>query len=156
MGVFRIAKQFRVESGHRLFKHPELCRFPHGHTRIVEVVLRSSALDENDMVCDYAILKSVVGKEVERFDHAMAISADDPLLGQFAPWAERVVVMEGGDATTEVLARYLYLRLREALTPGATFQSDSGIAYRLADGVRVERVRVWETPTSWAEYAEEP
>ena len=40
MGFYRIAKTFEVEYGHRLCKHPEKCRFPHGHSLRIEVVAR--------------------------------------------------------------------------------------------------------------------
>jgi len=154
VGWFRIAKRFRVESGHRLSKHPELCRFPHGHTRTVEVVLGAGELDDNDMVCDYKALKLIVEREVERFDHAMVLAADDPLRDQFAPFADRVVLLDDGDPTTENMARYLYRRIREAFAPGATVASGTGVGYTIPGGVRVESVRVWETPSTWAEYGE--
>ena len=57
MSFFRIAKTFEVEYGHRLSKHPEKCRFPHGHSLRIEVVVRGHRLDDNDMVCDYKALK---------------------------------------------------------------------------------------------------
>ncbi|HUK14104.1 MAG TPA: 6-carboxytetrahydropterin synthase [Thermoanaerobaculaceae bacterium] len=153
MGTFRIAKRFEVESGHRLSKHPEKCRFPHGHTRVVEVVLRSNGLDGNDMVCDYKALKGVVLAELERFDHAMLLAADDPQRDAFAPFAERVVLLEEGDPTTEVLARHLFRRVAAAFRPGLEV-ANGGAVYRVPPGVRVERVRVWETPTTWGEYGE--
>lgn len=156
MGWFRIAKQFRVESGHRLSKHPELCRFPHGHTRTIEVVLGAGELDASDMVCDYKALKLIVEREVERFDHAMVLAADDPLRERFEPFAERLVLLEEGDPTTENMARYLFHRIRECFAPGATVASDEGVDYTIPAGVRVESVRVWETPSTWAEYGEGP
>ncbi len=47
---FRICKTFSIESGHILSKHPGKCRFPHGHSRTVEVVLTADHLDASDMV----------------------------------------------------------------------------------------------------------
>ncbi len=155
MGVFRIAKRFEVESGHRLSKHPELCRFPHGHTRTVEVVLSAAALDENDMVCDYKVLKLVMSRELERFDHAMVLAADDPQREVFAPFAERVVLLPDGDPTTEVLARYLFRRVRDVFRPGTTVTGEGGTVYRVPEGVRVASVKIWETSSTWAEYGDE-
>lgn len=155
MGRFRIAKQFRVESGHRLSKHPELCRFPHGHTRTVEVVLSAAELDGNDMVCDYKALKLVVERELQRFDHAMVLAAADPLRSSFEPFAERLVLLDDGDPTTENLARHLFQRISAAFAPGSTVTSDAGVDYHIRHGVRIESVRVWETPSTWAEYGED-
>ena len=154
MGVFRIAKRFEIESGHRLSKHPEKCRFPHGHTRTIEVVLSAESLDPNDMVCDYKALKTVVARELERFDHAMLLAASDPLREAFAPFSERVVLMEEGDPTTEVLARHLFLAVSAAFRPGMEVTSPGGATYRVPPTVRLERVRVWETPNTWGEYSD--
>ncbi|MDD5564987.1 MAG: 6-carboxytetrahydropterin synthase [Thermoanaerobaculaceae bacterium] len=156
MGTFRIASRFEIESGHRLSKHPEKCRFPHGHTRRIEVVLRADALDANDMVCDYKALKTVVKQELERFDHAMLLAASDPLKDAFAPFAERVVLLEDGDPTTEVLARHLFRAIARAFRPGMEVRAPGGATYRVPDTVRLELVRVWETPHTWGEYGEEP
>ncbi|HPS79679.1 MAG TPA: 6-carboxytetrahydropterin synthase [Thermoanaerobaculaceae bacterium] len=152
MGYFRIARRFEIETGHRLSKHPEKCRFPHGHSRVVEVVLRAEHLDTADMVCDYKALKRVVGRELERYDHAMLLAADDPLRDAFAPFAERVVLMEEGDPTTEVIARHLFEVVRKAFQGGAEVRGDDGAVYRVPEGLTVERVRVWETPLTWAEF----
>ncbi|HPC83018.1 MAG TPA: 6-carboxytetrahydropterin synthase [Thermoanaerobaculaceae bacterium] len=156
MGYFRIARRFEIEAGHRLHKHPGKCRFPHGHTRVVEVVLRAPSLDASDMVCDYKALKQVVVRALERFDHAMLLASDDPLREAFAPFVERVVLMEEGDPTTEVIARHLFGVISGEFRPGAEVQGDDGALYRVPEGVTVERVRVWETPHTWAEYVAEP
>ncbi|HQU33488.1 MAG TPA: 6-carboxytetrahydropterin synthase, partial [Thermoanaerobaculaceae bacterium] len=156
LGTYRIARLFEIESGHRLSKHPEKCRFPHGHTRRIEVVLRADALDGNDMVCDYKALKTVVVRELERFDHAMLLAASDPLRDAFAPFAERVVLLEEGDPTTEVLARHLFGAVNRAFRPGMEVRTPGGATYRVPDTVRLERIRVWETPHTWGEYGEEP
>ncbi len=156
MGTYRIARRFEIESGHRLSKHPEKCRFPHGHTRTIEVVLWAASLDANDMVCDYKALKTVVAHELERFDHAMLLAASDPLKDAFAPFAERVVLLEDGDPTTEVLARHLFRAVGAAFRPGMEVRTPGGATYRVPDTVRLERVRVWETPYTWGEYGEEP
>jgi len=154
--MFRIAKRFDIESGHRLSKHPEKCRFPHGHTRTVEVVLCAEALDGNDMVCDYKALKTVVERELERFDHAMLLAESDPLKATFAPFSERVVLLEEGDPTTEVLARHLFRRIAAAFRPGMEVVTPGGTVYTVPDTIRLERVRIWETPSTWGEYGEGP
>ncbi len=156
VGAFRIAKRFEIESGHRLSKHPEKCKFPHGHTRTIEVVLCADRLDANDMVCDYKALKTVVLQEIERFDHAMLLAASDPLRGSFTPFSERLVLLDDGDPTTEVLARHLFRRIADAFRPGMEVRASGGTVYRVPETVRLESVRIWETPTTWGEYREGP
>jgi 6-pyruvoyltetrahydropterin/6-carboxytetrahydropterin synthase len=152
MGYYRIAKTFEVEYGHRLHKHPEKCRFLHGHRLRIEVVVRGRALDDHDMVCDYKALKMLVADLVGRLDHAMALSSDDPELGRLSAIGERVLLFPGQDPTTEVLAKWLFDEISLRLQPGRVVESPGGGAYRIPEGLTLERVRVWETSTSWAEY----
>ncbi len=56
-----------------LSKHPEKCRFPHGHTRKVEFVLEAEALDRNDMVCDFKVIKDLMNDFLEGYDHALCM-----------------------------------------------------------------------------------
>ena len=152
MGFFRIAKVFEVEYGHRLSKHPEKCRFPHGHSLKIEVVARGSELDDNDMVCDYKALKMLVVDLVDRLDHAMALNSDDPQLNGLKAIGERVLLFDGQDPTTEVLVRWLYEQIADRIAADGTVRTPSGATYKIPKGLRLERVRVWETSTSWAEY----
>jgi 6-pyruvoyltetrahydropterin/6-carboxytetrahydropterin synthase len=152
MGFFRIAKTFEVEYGHRLSKHPEKCRFPHGHSLRIEIVTRGSQLDENDMVCDFKAVKILVIDLIERLDHAMALSSSDPLLESLQPIGERILLFDGQDPTTEVLAKWLYEQIAARLEPGSTVTSSSGKSYTIPADLELERVRVWETASSWAEY----
>lgn len=152
--VYRVCKTFEVESGHMLSKHPGRCRYPHGHSRRVEVVVASPELDENDMVCDFAALKLALHDCLDQLDHAMAINSEDPALEKLRGIDERVVLFHGHDPTTEVLAKYIYDSLmRQIAAPGGCELRDQrGRVYRLPRHLVVERVRVGETSSSWAEY----
>ena len=74
---YRICKTFEIESGDMLTKHPDKCSFPHGHTREIEFVLEADALDENEMVCDFKIIKQIMADFLEALDHSMCINTDD-------------------------------------------------------------------------------
>lgn len=152
MAYYRIAKTFEAEYSHRLSKHPEKCRFPHGHRLRIEVVVRGDRLDGNDMVCDYKALKTLVLELVRRLDHAVAINADDPHRGAVEAMSERVVVFEGVDPTSETVARWLFEEISKRLRSGREIAAPSGVVYHLPDSLELERVRVWETATSWAEF----
>ncbi len=134
-----------------LSKHPDRCRFPHGHSRRVEVVLARAELDQNDMVCDFAAVKHAIHGFIDRLDHAMAINSADPRRPHLEAVGDRVVVFERQDPTTEVLARCIYDYLVELLASNREIVG-GGRAYRFPAGLVVERVRVTETSTSWAEY----
>lgn len=150
---YRICKSFEVENGHMLSKHPDKCRFPHGHTRKVELVLEADALDGNDMVCDFKAVKETVGEFIDGFDHAMCMNVADPMYTEMKErYGEQVIGFEGTDPTTEVLAKVVHDHLQGRLREEGGRQ---GGKYPMQAGVRVAKVRVWETSSSWAEYEPE-
>jgi len=149
---YRICRIFEVENGHMLSKHPDKCRFPHGHSRKVECVLEADDLDEREMVCDFKVLKLILSDYLERYDHALCMNTADPAYPEFkARYGDRVIGFESQDPTTEVLARDIFLHLRDSL---GDYLRQPNPGFPLRDGVRVVSVKVWETSGSWAEYAE--
>jgi 6-pyruvoyltetrahydropterin/6-carboxytetrahydropterin synthase len=146
---FRICKAFGIESGHLLSKHADKCRFPHGHSRTVEVVLAADQLDANDMVCDFRTVKSALAAFLETWDHALCLNTADPHFEFYRQtYGDRIIPFEQTDPTSEVMARVIFEELQRRLATAA----QTGAGRRLPAGVRVERVRVTETSTTWAEY----
>ncbi len=147
---YRICKSLEVENGHMLSKHPDKCQFPHGHTRKVEFVIEADELDENQMVCDFKIIREAVGVWLDTFDHALCMNTADPAYQEFkARYGERVIGFENQDPTTELMARTIFDHAENALTNYAKLTETR---YPLSPAVRLVRVRVWETSSSWAEY----
>ena len=152
---YRIAKSFTVESGHILSKHPGACRFPHGHSRTVEIVLVADTLDARDMVCDFKALRLAVEKFVETFDHSLALNTADPRFAEYrAAYGERIIPFEQADPTSEVMARTIFEHVRGALARLAAEPAAGHPDYPITRAVRVEKVRVTETATTWAEFWE--
>lgn len=153
---YRVCKAFEFEGGHMLSKHPGRCRQPHGHSRRVEIVLSGDTLGDNDMVCDFKALKLAVEGVIDRLDHALMVHADDPAVAALraAGLADRLVLCEGEDPTTEVIARRIFEQTRAIIAAGQTVSDKDGVVYRFPPGLCVERVRVTETPSTWAEYGE--
>ena len=148
---YRICKSIEVENGHMLSKHPDKCQFPHGHTRKVEIVMESAELDENQMVCDFKIIKTALGDWLGRFDHALCMNTDDPAYSDFkARYGDRVIGFEHKDPTTEFMAKTIFDHATQAL---AEYAGSSDARYPLRPEVRLASVRVWETSSSWAEYS---
>ena len=147
---YRICKTFEIESGHMLSKHPDLCKFPHGHSRKVEFVLEADELDQNEMVCDFKSLKEAMCHFLKAWDHALCVNTKDPQHDALKrAYGERIISFENLDPTTEVMARTIHAELNRALA-AASRQGD----FAIPAGVRVERVRVTETSSSWAEYSD--
>jgi 6-pyruvoyltetrahydropterin/6-carboxytetrahydropterin synthase len=148
---YRIAKTLTFESGHLLTKHRGRCRFPHGHSRTVEVELAADQLDGNDMVCDFKALKRVLEAFLDDWDHAICLNTSDPGFEFFQrTYGERVVPFTATDPTSEVMARTIFDALQRALVDQRRTPETE---YPIPDGVCLERVRVTETATSWAEYS---
>ena len=140
---YRICKTFEIESGHMLSRHPGKCRFPHGHSRTVEVVLAADGLDANNMVCDFQVVKAALGAFLERWDHALCLNTADPNYEFYRQtYGDRIIPFDATDPTTEKMARAIFDEMERCL-PGVVPRG----------GVRVERVRVTETSTTWAEYS---
>jgi 6-pyruvoyltetrahydropterin/6-carboxytetrahydropterin synthase len=150
---YRICKTIDIENGHMLAKHPELCRFPHGHTRRVELILEADELDANEMVCDFKVLKLAVSPFLATLDHALCMNTDDPAYPEFkARFGERVIGFDQQDPTTEVLARTIFEHAAKALADYMASSAEDASLYPLDKRVRIVSVRLWETATSWAEF----
>jgi 6-pyruvoyltetrahydropterin/6-carboxytetrahydropterin synthase len=147
---YRICKTIEIENGHMLTHHPDKCRFPHGHSRKVEIILETDNLDENGMVCDFKVVKDAVGDYLETFDHALCVNTQDPMFDTLKKtYGDRVIAFEETEPTTEVLAKTFFDAFRTKLN---AYACDSTRRYNLMQDVRLVRVRVWETSSSWAEY----
>ena len=137
-----------------LSKHPGRCRYPHGHSRRVDIVVSSERLDDNDMVCDFKAIKLAVWDLLDRFDHSMAVNAGDPFAKELIEggMAGRVIAFDGEDPTTEVMARRIFEEVTSAIADGLVLTDPDGLSFRFPEGLLVERVRVTETSSSWAEF----
>jgi 6-pyruvoyltetrahydropterin/6-carboxytetrahydropterin synthase len=101
-------------------------------------------------VCDFKVVGELAGDFVRRYDHALCMNTADPKFAEFrAAYGERVIGFENRDPTTEVIAREISDRFTAAL---AAARHESGRRYPVRGCVRLVRVRVWETSSSWAEY----
>jgi 6-pyruvoyltetrahydropterin/6-carboxytetrahydropterin synthase len=149
---YRICKTFEIESGHMLSKHPDLCKFPHGHSRKVEFVLEADDLDENEMVCDFKSLKEAMRAFLIAWDHALCVNTNDAQHDILKKaFGERIISFENLDPTTEIMARRVHDELKRNL---AAYAATSSAKYPLRPSVRIVKVRVWETSSSWAEFSE--
>lgn len=149
---YRICKSFEVESGHMLSKHPDLCKFPHGHSRKVEFILEADQLNQNEMVCDFKVLKDSLFDYLQSFDHAICVNTLDPNFNQLkTAFGDRVVGFEAKDPTTEILAKAIFDEAKKRI---AAYAANPKVKYPVGHSVRVASVRVWETTSSWAEYSE--
>jgi 6-pyruvoyltetrahydropterin/6-carboxytetrahydropterin synthase len=133
--MYSVTKRIEFCYGHRLLDYDGICKHPHGHNGLVEVEVRSGTLDKRNMVCDFSDIKRVVKGWIDRdLDHKMLLRKDDPLVKALQQLGEPVYLCES-NPTAEHIAKIIY-------------------QHAAGEGLPVVRVKLWETPTSYAEYAE--
>jgi 6-pyruvoyltetrahydropterin/6-carboxytetrahydropterin synthase len=130
-----ILKRITFCYGHRLLDYEGKCAHPHGHNGQLEIELSAESLDGKGMVCDFNEVRESLKDFIDReLDHRMVLREDDPLVGALESVGERAHLMKE-NPTAENIARLIFREAR-------------------AKGLPVTAVRLWETPTSAAEYRE--
>ena len=149
---FKICKTYEIESGHILSKHPDDCKFPHGHSRKIDIVLESAKLDENQMVCDFYLLDELIKPIVMRYDHKMCVNSDDPNFEQLKDmYGDKIIEFAKTDPTTEIMAKTIFDELKRELEDQL---SNSDSKYPFSADIKLVKIRIYETSDSWAEYSE--
>lgn len=157
-GQVLVCKTFSFDSSHQLMGHFGKCANLHGHTYKLEVKCKAephkhssdsfaasdfgdqgitadeaAAYDSSEgFVIDFYHLKSIVNALiVDKLDHAFIAMGNETVLDQLKESGAKVVVL-GFRTTVENMAQYIAWRLIQA-------------------GLPIHSVRMWETPTGWAE-----
>jgi len=113
-------------AAHNLRGYRGKCEALHGHNWKVEATLSSSRLDKLGMVVDFTAIKESLKKTLSSLDHAY--------LNDVAPF-DRL------NPTSENIAQFVYGRMKKEFH---------------CPGLKISRVKVWETETSAATYFEKP
>ena len=131
--MFTVTKRIEFCYGHRLLKYAGKCRHLHGHNGVVEVDMRTDALDERGMVVDFTDIKAALKTWIdETLDHKLLLNQADPLIPALRERGEAFVAL-ADNPTAEFMAKMIFERAQ-------------------AQGLPVVEVRLWETPTSCAAY----
>ena len=134
--MYSVTKRLDFCYGHRLLDYDGICKHPHGHNAVAEIEVRTGHLDNRNMVCDFSDIKRIVKGWIDQaLDHKMLLRQDDPLVKPLQELGEPVYLLES-NPTVERIARLIFDYATEQRLP-------------------VVCVRVWETPTSFAEYTGE-
>ena len=134
--MYSVTKRIEFCYGHRLLEYDGICKHPHGHNAIAEIEVQTGTLDDRNMVCDFSDIKRVVkGWIDEALDHKMILRLDDPLVKPLQELGEPVFLVQS-NPTVELIAKLIFDYTRDK-------------------GFPVVRVKVWETPSSFASYSGE-
>lgn len=149
-GKHYVTKEFSVDAMHQLPNHDGLCKNYHGHTYKIQITL-TGLVNEREghksegMVYDFGNLKKIFKKEVEsKMDHAFIAKGDEVIvisgvehnMAQALKEQGKRVTVLGFRSTAENLSKWIFESIQD----------------KLPKNVYVKNVRVYETPTSWADY----
>jgi 6-pyruvoyltetrahydropterin/6-carboxytetrahydropterin synthase len=141
-----ITRRLEFDAGHRIPHHGSQCRHLHGHRYALEVTLRGDIIEtegvpEQGMVKDYGAVRDLMFEHVvSRWDHAFLVHSGDRVVREFLDSlpGHKTVVLDVVP-TAENLAQVAFDTLDRAFR-GVEGQS-----------LRLERVRLYETPNNWAD-----
>ncbi len=143
-----ITRRLEFDAGHRIPQHKSQCRHLHGHRYAIEITLSGKLIvtpgaPDEGMVMDYSDVKAIAQKHViEPWDHAFLVYEGDTVVVDFlqSQAGHKTVVLDCVP-TAENLAAKAFRILDQAYCD--TYGND----------LRLERVRLYETPNNWADAA---
>ena len=142
----QITTRLEFDAGHRIPSHKSQCRNLHGHRYAIEItlsgdIIQKEGVSEQGMVMDFSDVKAIARREVvDKWDHAFLVYAQDSVLLDFLnslPCHKTVVMSEV--PTAENMAAEAFRILQ------ASYQDTYG------NQLKLERVRLYETPSSWVD-----
>ncbi|KGQ37069.1 6-carboxytetrahydropterin synthase QueD [Gallibacterium genomosp. 1] len=142
--MLKVAKEFSFDMAHLLDGHDGKCQNLHGHTYKLQVIVSGETENsgaKKGMVIDFADLKKVVNDLIiSPMDHAFIYdqsSEREIKIAQLLQQLNSKTFALPMRSTAENLAQFIFQRLKENV------------------GFHLHSIRLWETPTSFAEYGEE-
>jgi 6-pyruvoyltetrahydropterin/6-carboxytetrahydropterin synthase len=141
-----ITRRLEFDAGHRIPSHHSKCRHLHGHRYAIEVTLSGNIITEagateQGMVMDYSEVKRIANVAVvDLWDHAFLVHREDVEVLQFLQsLGDHKTVVLDSPPTAENLALTAFRILDVA------YQDTYG------NHLRLEQVRLFETPNCWAD-----
>lgn len=142
----RITRRLEFDAGHRIPDHASQCRHLHGHRYVIEItlvgeVIATPGLAVSGMVMDFGEVKAIAARHlVEVWDHAfLAYRGDKAVVDFLGSLPGHKTVLLDVVPTAENLAA-------EAFRVLAPHYADT-----YGNALRLERVRLYETPNCWAD-----
>jgi len=144
--MYRVTKEFSFSAAHRLLNHKGSCKNLHGHNYKVFVTLSKNAVDcVSGMVIDFKEMKEHVGYIIDKYyDHALILNTEDPIIALVnAGTIKTKIFIIKGEPTAEIMAHSIYTEITIILN-----------ALDNILPIMVDKVVIYETETSHAEYTE--
>ena len=142
----QITTRLEFDAGHRIPNHNSQCRNLHGHRYALEITLSGDIINqekasENGMVMDFSDVKKIAKDcVVDVWDHAFLVFVDDlPVLDFLNSLPNHKTVIFARVPTAENMAAEAFRILK------SEYKDTYG------NHLKLERVRLYETPNSWAD-----
>ncbi len=142
----QITTRLEFDSGHRIPNHKSQCRNLHGHRYVMEITLSGDIIkqenaSENGMVMDFSDVKAIAKESVVNvWDHAFLVYRNDKEVLDFLnslPNHKTVVFPTVPTAENMAMEAFRILKSKYQDTYG--------------NHLKLEKVRLYETPNSWAD-----
>ena len=142
----QITTRLEFDAGHRIPCHKSQCRNLHGHRYAIEITLSGDIiaqdnLSESGMVMDFSDVKRIARESVvDVWDHAFLVFKDDAeVLNFLNSMPNHKTVIFPTVPTAENMAAEAFKILKNQ------YKDTYG------NHLRLERVRLYETPNNWAD-----
>jgi 6-pyruvoyltetrahydropterin/6-carboxytetrahydropterin synthase len=143
----QITRRLEFDAGHRIPNHNSQCKHLHGHRYALEItlsgnIITTEGISEQGMVMDFSDVKRIAKEQVvDAWDHAFLVYRGDKVVLDFLhSLPDHKTVVLNVIPTAENLAMVAFDLLDEAYRN--TFGND----------LRLERVRLYETPNNWVDH----
>lgn len=144
MGVIRITKDFRFETGHALYGYDGKCKNIHGHNFKLSVTVTGSPITDKShskygMVIDFSDLKKIINEEIINvYDHATVFNKNTSHIEEanFLSSRGHKILEVDFQPTSEMMV----LNFAKI------------IASKLPDNIKLHSLKLQETDTSCAEW----
>lgn len=142
----QITTRLEFDAGHRIPNHKSQCRNLHGHRYALEItlsgdIINASNASENGMVMDFSDVKRIAREcVIDVWDHAFLVFKDDRVVLDFLnTLPNHKTVIFPSVPTAENMATEAFRILK------SQYKDTFG------NHLTLERVRLYETPNSWAD-----
>jgi 6-pyruvoyltetrahydropterin/6-carboxytetrahydropterin synthase len=141
-----ITRRLEFDAGHRIPHHASQCRYLHGHRYAIEITLsgaliRTDGAAQEGMVMDFSEVKAIANSVlVKHWDHAFLVYQGDRAVVDFlATLPDHKTIILPVVPTAENLAAEAFRIL------------DAAYLDTYGNQLRLQQVRLHETPNNWAD-----
>ena len=146
----RITCRIEFDAGHRIPNHQSQCQHLHGHRYSLEItlsgdVIATEGVPEQGMVMDFSEVKTIARAHlVDLWDHAFLVYLGDTIIVNFLrSLKNHKTVVLNAVPTAENLCSEAFRLL------------DKAYEDKFGNHLRLENVRLYETPNCWADVRRE-